>query len=72
MNFSKIAKTILTALCLVGFFMMLGAVGNQDLAVEMHVYRSLSEDMPLMIAGFCVMCVSGLILKKMEGEENYE
>ena len=64
MNFSK---KIFSIIGFVGFFLLLGAVGNQDLADEMHVYRSIWEDLPLEITGTLMMLVSALVLKK--GEE---
>ena len=62
MNFlDKIIPKIAAVLGFIGFFILIGAVGNQDYADELGVYRSFSEDLPLMIKGGCLLAAGFLV-----------
>lgn len=70
MNYSKILSWILGIMALVGFLMLIGAVGASDYAVEMNIYEPITAHIKEMIIGAVLMIPGAVYLKITErGDE---
>lgn len=72
MNFSKIIKNLIGLSMFIGFFILLGAVGNVDFADELHEEITFMEFVPQMIIGLILMLPGFYMFQEYEEGEDYE
>jgi len=71
MNYTKIVKTIIEIMALVGFFLLLGSVGASDYADEIGVYFDFSTVTPHIIIGILLL-IPGIIYGIKKGGADHE
>ena len=64
MNFSKILNWIFGIMAFIGVFLIIGAVGASDYAVEMGIYEPLTAHMKEYIIGV-ILIIPGIIYLKI-------
>lgn len=70
MNYSKILNWIFGIMAFIGVFLIIGAVGASDYAVEMHIYESITAHMKEMVIGVILMMPGIIYLEIIErGDE---
>lgn len=71
MNYSKILNWIFGSMAVIGFFLIIGAVGASDYAVEMHIYEPITAHMKEIVTGV-ILIIPGIIYLKIteRGDEN--
>lgn len=71
MNFSKILNRIFGIMVFIGVFLIIGAVGASDYAVEMEIYEPPTAHMKEYIIGVILIIPGIIYLKIMErGDEH--
>lgn len=63
MNYSKVIRNIAGIMAVIGFFLMLGAVGTSDYMDEIGVYYPIYKILPQMLIGVTLMLPSYFIFK---------
>jgi hypothetical protein len=64
MNYLKILNWIFGIMAFIGFFLIIGAVGASDFAVEMHIYEPITAHMKEMVIGV-ILIIPGIIYLKI-------
>lgn len=64
MNYLKILNWIFGIMVFIGFFLIIGAVGASDFAVEMHIYEPITAHMKEMVIGV-ILIIPGIIYLKI-------
>jgi hypothetical protein len=66
MNYSKILNWIFRIMVFIGLFLITGAVGASDYAVEMHIYEPITAHMKEMVIGVILIIPRIIHLKIVE------
>ena len=66
MNYSKIISWVLGIMALIGFLLLIGAVGASDRAVEMGVYEPLTAHIKGAVIGLMLMIPEVIYLNIVE------
>lgn len=66
MNYSKIISWVLGIMALIGFLLLIGAVGASDRAVEMGVYEPLTAHIKGAVIGLMLMIPEVIYLNVVE------
>lgn len=64
MNYLKILNWIFGIMAFIGFFLIIGAVGASDFAIEMHIYEPITAHMKEMVIGV-ILIIPGIIYLKI-------
>lgn len=70
--FLKVIRRIFAICAVVGFFLLIGAVGSADHADEVGEYYSFSEYTGQMVSGFLLMIPSIILERCLEMERELE
>lgn len=69
MNYSKILNWIFGIMAFIGVFLIIGAVGASDYAVEMGIYEPLTAHLKEYIIG-AILIIPGIIYLMSRGAQN--
>lgn len=64
----KLFRRIIGIMAGVGFFILIGTVGNNDYYDEIHVYHNIFDDIPMLLLGMGLMLPAFFLF----GNEDFE
>lgn len=67
MNYSKILNWIFGIMALIGFFLIIGAVGASDCDAEMGIYEPITAHIKYVFIGFIMMIPYLIHTRKQKG-----
>lgn len=69
MNFSKVIRNVTGIMAVIGFFLMLGAVGTSDYMDEIGVYYPIYKILPQMLIGIGLMLPSYFVFRDYDVDD---